>query len=362
MISEKINVANFFYVYPSYSVTIGFRNSVIVDSESSILFEIPKELGELLVLYNKNKIYDAVISRGVENKETLIEYFQWLYEKNIIYLASEQVDVENFMELSKSWETPYEITNGIIDINENSIDDAVTWILEFLNINIPHIELRFFCSIKEEDLEKIIEKTMKSDCDSVVIYIPFNEGLNEVKLEHLVKKNMRILAIYVYNSPEEKKLTFHNKQSQIIYVLKNISVESCGVILQKYFNPTKELQLESIDYNTCLNKKISIDVNGEIKNCPSMQKSYGNIKDTTLKEALNKQGFKDVWTIKKDEIKVCQDCEFRYICIDCRAYLENPNDLYSKPLKCGYNPYSGTWEEWSTNPLKQKAIAYYGMN
>jgi hypothetical protein len=35
--------------------------------------------------------------------------------------------------------------------------------------------------------------------------------------------------------------------------------------------------------------------------------------------------------------------------------------MYSKPLKCGYNPYTCEWEEWSTNPLKQKAIDYYGM-
>jgi hypothetical protein len=35
--------------------------------------------------------------------------------------------------------------------------------------------------------------------------------------------------------------------------------------------------------------------------------------------------------------------------------------MYSKPLKCGYNPYTCEWEEWSTHPMKQKAIEYYGM-
>ena len=40
-----------------------------------------------------------------------------------------------------------------------------------------------------------------------------------------------------------------------------------------------------------------------------------------------------------------KDCKFRYICTDCRAYLANPNDMYSKPLKCNYNPYSATWEK-----------------
>ncbi len=36
--------------------------------------------------------------------------------------------------------------------------------------------------------------------------------------------------------------------------------------------------------------------------------------------------------------------------------------MYSKPLKCGYNPYTNVWEEWSINPLKQKAIDYYNMS
>lgn len=92
-----------------------------------------------------------------------------------------------------------------------------------------------------------------------------------------------------------------------------------------------------------------------------MKESYGNIRDTTLMEALEKPGFKKYWNITKDQVSVCKDCEFRYICTDCRAYLEDPEDIYSKPLKCGYNPYTCEWEEWSTNPLKEKAIEHYGM-
>ena len=90
-----------------------------------------------------------------------------------------------------------------------------------------------------------------------------------------------------------------------------------------------------------------------------MKESFGNIKATTLVEALNKEGFKKYWNITKDKIKICQDCQFRYVCTDCRAYIEDPSDKYSKPLKCGYDPNTGKWEEWSTNPLKQKAIEHY---
>jgi SPASM domain peptide maturase of grasp-with-spasm system len=92
-----------------------------------------------------------------------------------------------------------------------------------------------------------------------------------------------------------------------------------------------------------------------------MTESYVNIRDTTLAEALAKPGFKKYWDITKDQVAVCKDCEFRYICTDCRAYVENPEDMYSKPLKCGYNPYTAEWEEWSTHPMKQLAIKHYGM-
>jgi len=45
--------------------------------------------------------------------------------------------------------------------------------------------------------------------------------------------------------------------------------------------------------------------------------------------------------------------------MDCRVYLEQPSNIYSKPLKCGYDPYSATWQEYSTNPLKEEAILFY---
>lgn len=101
---------------------------------------------------------------------------------------------------------------------------------------------------------------------------------------------------------------------------------------------------ESMQYNSCLNSKVSIDINGDIKNCPSMTKSFGNINNTTLKYTINKKDFQSFWNINKDKIEVCKDCEYRYICSDCRAYLKNPENIYSQPAKCTYNPYIAKWE------------------
>lgn len=92
-----------------------------------------------------------------------------------------------------------------------------------------------------------------------------------------------------------------------------------------------------------------------------MNNNFGNVKNTSLKKVFRNPDFKKYWQINKDSIDVCKDCEFRHICTDCRAYIENPENPFSKPLKCGYNPYTNEWSEWSSNPLKQKAIHYYGL-
>ena len=75
-----------------------------------------------------------------------------------------------------------------------------------------------------------------------------------------------------------------------------------------------------------------------------MSVSYGHIKTSSLKNVLAQTDFSKYWKIKKDDVLVCKDCEFRYICTDCRAFINNPNNLISKPSKCKYDPYSAKWE------------------
>jgi SPASM domain peptide maturase of grasp-with-spasm system len=136
----------------------------------------------------------------------------------------------------------------------------------------------------------------------------------------------------------------------------------CGIITQRHLTPPSvQTFFEAKSFNGCLNRKISVDVYGNIKNCPSMKDSYGNIRDTSLLEAVHAAGFREKWSISKDHISICRDCEFRYACSDCRAYLENPDDAFSKPLKCGYDPYSGTWNEWKENPAKLVTAKLYGI-
>lgn len=71
-----------------------------------------------------------------------------------------------------------------------------------------------------------------------------------------------------------------------------------------------------------------------------MSSDFGSIKENSLFSVVKLKDFKQVWNINKDSITICKVGQFRYICTDCRAYLE---DQYAKPFKCNYDPYLNKW-------------------
>ncbi|MEZ5040972.1 MAG: grasp-with-spasm system SPASM domain peptide maturase [Saprospiraceae bacterium] len=254
------------------------------------------------------------------------------------------------------------VSNAIIDIAiPFSINLYRKLALELEELGCKYLQIRSYNEISITFIEEVVASFSNSRVEGIELLIKKSKSIELHSLEDIGKKHVRIRSIILHSTEESKQL-FSSPKFNIFSSVNGISdSRHCGLVSHQYFSINRKMFTESQNHNTCLNRKISIDIDGNIKNCPSMSQSFGNIKDTTLKDALEHPEFKKYWNITKDQTSVCRDCEFRYICTDCRAYLEDPEDEYSKPLKCGYNPYSGEWTEWSTNPLKQKAIVYYEM-
>ena len=343
-------------IFASCIISIGFKNAIICDLQRETYVSIPKQIAQILT----NKKYlnlDSIAEKKPHEAEIIYALFDEIVELGIGFYTSEP---HLFPPLQLDWKSPLKVTNSILDYHTASDYDLKEALMQLSILGCEAVQLRFFDAKDPVCINELIQTTHNSRIRSIDLILQFTEDGMLLDLQNLIKKNLRISNIVVFSAPYMQSHTFY---SSAIYFLKDgvDTHKGCGIIQKSYFASNLETFTESHHHNSCLNRKISIDIDGNIKNCPSMSQSFGNIKDTTLQEALNHPDFKKYWNITKDQIEVCKDCEFRYICTDCRAYIENPEDMYSKPLKCGYNPYTAEWEEWSTNPLKQKAIDYYGM-
>lgn len=337
----------------------GFARSVICDLQNSGFTFIPNSLYEILQKYDGRYLEDVKKEYDLRYAKIIDQYFDFLEENNFIFWTD---SIDNFPELDLEWDYPSKITNAIIDYSSSSNFSIINIMDRFNQLGVKNIQIRFFNIIAIAEIDIILKSALKKYIQHIEIIIPYSDEFDLNKVQDICYNHPRINSVILYSAPENNIILTKGIFSNIIFIQEKITSKAhCGSISPHFFSSNIFHFTEAQNYNTCLNRKIAIDTDGNIKNCPSMPQSYGNIKNTTLEEALNHPDFKKHWNINKDKIHVCKDCEFRYICTDCRAYIENPEDIYSKPLKCGYNPYTGEWSEWSTNPLKQKAIQYYGM-
>ncbi len=335
----------------------GISRSLIIDGQRWKYYTIPNTMYTLLKTYDGCSIGEVIRKEGTDPEALgiLSEYFEFLFEHELIFECSLEL-AEHFVPVKESFDPPSTITNAIINIEKLVALDVASILLQLTALGCYTLEIRVDRPVERGTISKLLELCKTFELENVSLLIQLDA---DTKTLEGYKADFPFLnRIVNYNQAFESR-----EATGIIYTAKDLSQSnSCGLVQADFFTPTLQHYVESVNHNSCLNRKIAIDASGDIKNCPGMPESFGNIRETTLVEAIAKPGFRKYWNITKDQVTKCKDCEFRHICTDCRAYLDTPGDPFSAPLKCGYDPYTCTWEEWSTHPMKQAAIDYYQIN
>ena len=93
--------------------------------------------------------------------------------------------------------------------------------------------------------------------------IDFN---NLKKLKNIAIKSNNLLRLVFYSSKENKEIQIDNfTKKKIKFIKKKINLSSCGIVNLKNFVLNLSHFTEAQHHNTCLNRKISIDAEGNIK-------------------------------------------------------------------------------------------------
>lgn len=319
----------------------GAKRSVICDLQRQAVRFIPAGLYEILTEHRGKTVDEIKAFYEHEYDEEIDEYFQFLIRHELGFWCDE--DPASFPDLDLTWDAPERITNAILDFDAGSGHDVPAILRQLDDLGCKALQVRFFSPCGPEDLWEILDAARHGRLRSIELLFPYSEALPREEIERLCAEFPRVSKVQVHSAPGIWK---GKAPSGAAIVLSPQAVDSpacCGQVHPSYFAINIGHFTEGQKHNTCLNRKISIDARGEIRNCPSLPRSYGNAAEVSLHSALAQRDFTALWTVNKDQIEICKDCELRYICTDCRAYIQNPGDLYSKPSKCRYDPYTATW-------------------
>lgn len=361
----------------SCQLVIGANRSVIIDHRTGNLFFVSSEYAWILNQIDRKLLR---LSYNLFEDETSVAFFEqfvdYLLINNLAFFTEHidcfpQRSLNDFEEDAQT-----KVYNSILEIDAKYFNmDRMFLISKNLdNLRCKDVQIRFLSMYNSELMKSIITSFEGTTVNYIEVHCQSvrEDQLNDI--EALVLSERLISHFFIYDwsffGKKELILNYENEkflpiEAGTIYFLK-YPFNDGGCCGQIFF---ETLEFSNLDLhhklkktNGCLDRKVTIDRFGYIKNCPSRPEKYGNIENASFSEVLENPDFKMWWYIHKDQIEVCRDCEFRYNCTDCRAFLKHDNDIYSKPLKCGYNPYNNVWEEWSKNDLKYKEIVNLTAN
>jgi len=101
----------------------------------------------------------------------------------------------------------------------------------------------------------------------------------------------------------------------------------------------------NMTYNSCWGTAVAVTSDGKIRPCIHSQIEIGSIDDDPFDLTGIIEKLAPYWMFTKDKVERCRDCEFRYVCFDCREIaMRKKGEIDGPNPNCDYNPYTGEWK------------------
>jgi SPASM domain peptide maturase of grasp-with-spasm system len=334
MLSQNIP----FHLFPTCIPVLGHCRSVLIDLHTNTYKFIPNSLCEILRDHKGKTIEHIKSLFDVEEAGTIDEYFSFLHDNNYICFSENIL----FRPLSINYKAPEFYSNAFVEIGAEIPFNVLDQLSE---ANCLLIQLKFTQACSFDFFIEVLEYVNKLRITNIHCYLQYDNEF-KARWNKILQRTVKLTRCFFLNSPEYSEIKYGVNDSYVaIFLDKRISENlNCGNIHPQMFRVSKRMVFESMQNNSCLHKKIFIDKNGDIKNCPFGRTVFGNIANVTLYAVALSDEYKKSTSIKKDDIETCKICEFRYMCLDCRVFIANSSNDFSRPQKCNYNPYLAKWQ------------------
>jgi hypothetical protein len=305
----------------------GYNRSIIQDLNRTKVHFVPNDLYNILV-ENKEAISVEKLN-DLKSQNNGLDYINFMVDNEIIFEIDE-IFLSCFPEIQENHSIPFIIDYLILDIQ--LVLNDTKFINQVFDLSVNNFVIN--CEIITlEILIKINTILDTSDGNNFFINtksISSNE-LTEIN-RHILKSDC-LLGLFVNDLDKvfDKFEAIHivNNNKFNMWYNNNISFYSCATKL----NP-----------NTF--KKVFIDDKYVVRNSIKSSKTYVLNKDIknsiySILEEIEEQPY---YSVSKDDIDVCKDCEFRYLCNDDRIPVMRSNKSWYHLSECPYNPYISKWE------------------
>lgn len=322
----------------------GACRSLIYDLQRGDYEIITNELSAALAGCKSNSFEELFNFLPEEDEEFYTELLTHLVSVDII-IPMEEEEISLFPMMSFNWDYPNKFSNAIIEYSKSSPFSLVEAIAKIDKLGLSGVEVRLTEAHEIDFFRKIAHNVNETGLKHIDFLIKYADGHNESFLYELKGLHPTSFLITQYESPVEQIV--NNVLGNYIGIQRTPRKYEDLVLDQKVksknFVINRNFFLESQNYNPYFNGKIFVLRDGEIYDNVNGHKVGLTIK-SEIAEIVQSSKIMRYWHARKDDTKVCRDCEFRYMCLDTRTPIKN-NTGWEHSNSCQYNPYTVNWRK-----------------
>jgi len=299
---------NYLLLYSFCKIVRGGQQSIICDLQHNRLKSIPHELESVVNMLRKQPFQIVKnIFKGVDAK-IFDSYTTFLLKNKFAFFT---LHPERFPEIVSEWKSPEKINNAIIEYSFQNYN-----LLDILNslecMQTKFIEFRFTTlhENNKNELQQIFSFCQNSMLRSCRVYIPSNNEKSNKEVIELLYKYSVIDTIVFYQHKIPKH--FNIQSINIVYITESLNEITVAQVSDSYLVNNIQYFYEAHTFNPYYNKKVSIDRQGNIKNCIKNIAVFGNVNIDDLEIIISTDSFREFWHINHDKITDIADSEFRY--------------------------------------------------
>jgi radical SAM protein with 4Fe4S-binding SPASM domain len=234
----------------------------------------------------------------------------------------------------------FHVPNGTIDKFESGEYNDKKDFMKLLHEEKVILDFEPTRWIPELDLEPDQEGKISEE-KNIELHIEDGRALKKI-LDSFEEHNIHKIYLYSPEVPIEFK-----DDMRVVVVEKNFDTCIGQATVDGDFCKAQESMIRfNKQFNSCWGGVIAITADGKIRPCIHSHIEIGNIEQELVDIDALLEKMEPYWTLTKDKVERCKDCEFRYVCIDCREIsMRKKGEICGPNPLCLYNPYTGEWEK-----------------
>lgn len=315
----------YFKLYSSCIPVMGTAGAVIINLPKVSFTKIPQFLCEILLNY-QNTDLPALEQLYDDKNNTIKQHFNFLCGESLGFFTDKP---EQFPSLSLDWDTPEIIKHAVLQIQDSRKFDYKNIMGQLDELLCKNMEIWFTGNYTLQELDDFLSCTTGKVLRSVALILPYDSHITIKGYEALASRHKKIGEIYLHRAPESYK-----DATTRVYA----TTDDLTNFKKTFFNiPADEYIIflefftEIQKHNAYYNRKICIDADGNVKNCLTHSRNFGNIGEETIETIINETNFKELWYACNDRILGIKDSEFRYLWLNTHE-LEKVDDYYYRMI------------------------------